>query len=64
MLIHPLITFFVRTVLAWMSIIAYKNRTRTAGQKFVTVKDVAKQHWAEYGRNFFSRYDYEVNYPY
>ncbi|CAM6106449.1 unnamed protein product [Calypogeia fissa] len=46
-------------VLAWMSIIAFKNRNRKPGQKKVTVEDVAKQHWAEFGRNFFSRYDYE-----
>lgn len=29
------------------------------GGKLVTVEDVAKEHWAKYGRNFFSRYDYE-----
>jgi phosphoglucomutase len=25
----------------------------------VSVEDVAREHWATYGRNFFSRYDYE-----
>jgi len=29
------------------------------GGKLVTVKDVAMEHWAAFGRNFFSRYDYE-----
>ncbi|BBN08703.1 phosphoglucomutase [Marchantia polymorpha subsp. ruderalis] len=46
-------------VLAWISIVAYKNRDRKVGEKLVTVADIAKEHWAKYGRNFFSRYDYE-----
>ena len=25
----------------------------------MTVEQITKEHWAEYGRNFFSRYDYE-----
>ena len=29
------------------------------GGKLVTVADVTKEHWAKYGRNYFSRYDYE-----
>jgi phosphoglucomutase len=43
-------------VLAWLSILAKKNE---GSEEFVTVKDVAVAHWKEYGRNFFSRYDYE-----
>merc|ERR1712113_1332705 len=27
--------------------------------KLVTPEDVAKAHWAEYGRNYYARYDYE-----
>lgn len=43
-------------VLAWLQILAVK--TQRAG-KLVTVEDVAKAHWAEYGRNYYARYDYE-----
>ncbi|CAN0902654.1 Phosphoglucomutase, chloroplastic [Linum grandiflorum] len=46
-------------VLAWLSIIAYKNKDKKPGAKLVSVADVVKEHWATYGRNFFSRYDYE-----
>ena len=46
-------------VLAWLSILAYKNKEVPEGGKLVTVEDVAMEHWAKYGRNFFSRYDYE-----
>merc|ERR1719476_1284536 len=43
-------------VLAWLQILAAK--TESSG-KLVTVEDVAKAHWAEYGRNYYARYDYE-----
>lgn len=46
-------------VLAWLSILAYKNKDADAGAKIVGVRDVAMEHWNKYGRNFFSRYDYE-----
>ncbi|TQD72305.1 hypothetical protein C1H46_042165 [Malus baccata] len=46
-------------VLAWLSIIAYRNKDKKPGEKLVSVADVVKKHWAIYGRNFFSRYDYE-----
>ncbi|GLT76732.1 hypothetical protein SLA2020_483750 [Shorea laevis] len=46
-------------VLAWLSIIAYRNKDKKLGEKLVSVSDVVKEHWATYGRNFFSRYDYE-----
>ncbi|XP_027159739.1 phosphoglucomutase, chloroplastic [Coffea eugenioides] len=46
-------------VLAWLSIIAYLNKTRRPGEQLISVADVVKKHWATYGRNFFSRYDYE-----
>merc|ERR1712178_575247 len=42
-------------VLAWLQILAAKN----TGGALVTVEDVAKAHWAEYGRNYYARYDYE-----
>ncbi|KAK2653723.1 hypothetical protein Ddye_013579 [Dipteronia dyeriana] len=46
-------------VLAWLSIIAHRNKDKKPGEKLVSVSDVVKAHWATYGRNFFSRYDYE-----
>lgn len=46
-------------VLAWLSILADKNKGVPVGSKLVTVADVAAEFWNEYGRNFFSRYDYE-----
>ncbi|KAL0341093.1 UNVERIFIED_CONTAM: Phosphoglucomutase, chloroplastic [Sesamum radiatum] len=46
-------------VLAWLSIIAYRNKDKKLGEKLVSVSDVVNEHWATYGRNFFSRYDYE-----
>lgn len=47
-------------VLAWLSILAHKNKDVPDGGKLVTVEDIAMEHWAKYGRNFFSRYDYEA----
>ncbi|KAI9253571.1 hypothetical protein BY458DRAFT_542018 [Sporodiniella umbellata] len=41
-------------VLAWLSIIAHVNKTKKAG-----VQDILQDHYKVYGRNFFSRYDYE-----
>merc|ERR1719272_2622862 len=43
-------------VLAWLQILAKK--TEEAG-KLVSVEDVATEHWKEYGRNYYTRYDYE-----
>jgi phosphoglucomutase len=40
-------------VLAWMSILAYKNRDVPIGGEKVTVEDIAMEHWAKFGRNFF-----------
>lgn len=50
-----------RAVLAWLSILAYRNKDKRSGEILVSVADVVKEHWATYGRNFFSRYDYEVS---
>lgn len=46
-------------VLAWLSILAYRNKDVPVGGQLVTVKDVCMEHWAKFGRNFFARYDYE-----
>merc|ERR1719414_608107 len=43
-------------VLAWLQILAVKSE---AAGKIVTCEDVAKAHWAEFGRNYYARYDYE-----
>ncbi|KAL4236477.1 Phosphoglucomutase-1 [Mactra antiquata] len=37
-------------VLAWLSVLANKKQS---------VEDVIMQHWTTYGRNFYTRYDYE-----
>jgi len=46
-------------VLAWLSILAKRNEGVPVGGELVTVESVTKEHWAKYGRNYFSRYDYE-----
>ncbi|KAJ6988213.1 hypothetical protein D5086_016593 [Populus alba] len=46
-------------VLAWLSILAYKNRENLGGGKLVTVEDIVRNHWATYGRHYYTRYDYE-----
>ncbi|KAG5077805.1 hypothetical protein JHK82_056500 [Glycine max] len=46
-------------VLAWLSIIAHRNKDKKPGEKLISVSDIVTEHWATYGRNFFSRYDYE-----
>ncbi|CAK9134272.1 unnamed protein product [Ilex paraguariensis] len=46
-------------VLAWLSILAYKNKDNISGEKLVTVEDIVRQHWATYGRHYYTRYDYE-----
>ncbi|KQK13628.1 hypothetical protein BRADI_1g11440v3 [Brachypodium distachyon] len=46
-------------VLAWLSILAYKNKDNLGGDKLVTVEDIVLQHWGTYGRHYYTRYDYE-----
>eukprot|EP00268_Persea_americana_P019123 TRINITY_DN1978_c0_g1_i3.p1 TRINITY_DN1978_c0_g1~~TRINITY_DN1978_c0_g1_i3.p1 ORF type:complete len:584 (+),score=134.53 TRINITY_DN1978_c0_g1_i3:484-2235(+) len=46
-------------VLAWLSILAFKNKDNLNGEKLVTVEDIVCQHWATYGRHYYTRYDYE-----
>ncbi|XP_057549679.1 phosphoglucomutase, cytoplasmic [Amaranthus tricolor] len=46
-------------VLAWLSILAQKNKYKLDGEKLVTVEDIVRQHWATYGRHYYTRYDYE-----
>jgi hypothetical protein len=40
-------------VLAWLSILATRNKDVPAGAPLVSVADITKEHWATYGRNFF-----------
>eukprot|EP00457_Paulinella_chromatophora_P002175 gb/GEZN01002179.1/.p1 GENE.gb/GEZN01002179.1/~~gb/GEZN01002179.1/.p1 ORF type:complete len:618 (-),score=105.48 gb/GEZN01002179.1/:282-2135(-) len=44
-------------VMCWLSILKHKNPN--PNQKLVTVKDIVEDHWKTYGRNYYSRYDYE-----
>jgi phosphoglucomutase len=49
-------------VLAWLSVLAKLNQeAKSACQlaPLVTVEDVVTAHWKTYGRNFYTRYDYE-----
>ncbi|KAA8529028.1 hypothetical protein F0562_033484 [Nyssa sinensis] len=46
-------------VLAWLSILAYKNKENLNGGKLVSVEDIVRQHWTTYGRHYYTRYDYE-----
>ncbi|KAL9453436.1 hypothetical protein AB3S75_009108 [Citrus x aurantiifolia] len=46
-------------VLAWLSILAHKNKENLDGGKLVTVEDIVRKHWATYGRHYYTRYDYE-----
>eukprot|EP00475_Leptophrys_vorax_P035399 TRINITY_DN5830_c0_g1_i3.p1 TRINITY_DN5830_c0_g1~~TRINITY_DN5830_c0_g1_i3.p1 ORF type:complete len:300 (+),score=99.86 TRINITY_DN5830_c0_g1_i3:211-1110(+) len=47
-------------ILAWLSILQYKNSLLPAGSKLVSVEDIVKEHWRTYGRNYYTRYDYEA----
>jgi len=44
-------------VLAWLQILAAANPDES--KPLIGVADIAKAHWAEYGRNYYARYDYE-----
>jgi len=44
-------------VLAWLSILASKNVDPS--KPLFSVEDVVREHWKTYGRNYYSRYDYE-----
>jgi len=43
-------------VLAWLQILAAKSQK---AKKLVSVEDIANDHWKEYGRNYYARYDFE-----
>ena len=46
-------------VLCWLSILADHNEKTPVGS-LVGVGDIVREHWASYGRNYYSRYDYET----
>ncbi|KAL3510542.1 hypothetical protein ACH5RR_029943 [Cinchona calisaya] len=46
-------------VLAWLSILAYKNKDNLGAGKLVAVEDIVRHHWSVYGRHYYTRYDYE-----
>ena len=45
-------------VLAWLSILAYKNQDTQVGE-LVTVSDILLEHWKKFGRTYNLRYDFE-----
>jgi len=45
-------------ILAWLSILA--DRNPDASKPLVTVEEVVKGHWKEFGRNYYIRYDFEA----
>lgn len=47
----------VWAVLAWLSLVASRNTDPS--KPFVSVETIVREHWARFGRNYFSRYDYE-----
>jgi len=49
----------VWAVLAWMSILADKNSNTAPTEPLVTVKHIVHDHWRQFGRHFYCRYDYE-----
>ncbi|EIN03834.1 phosphoglucomutase [Punctularia strigosozonata HHB-11173 SS5] len=53
----------VWAIIAWLNILAYVNESQTKVQggapAVIGIKQLLEKHYAKYGRNFFSRYDYE-----
>jgi len=45
-------------VLSWLSILAHHNTNAAHGQ-LIGVDQIVMQHWRRFGRNFYTRYDYE-----
>jgi phosphoglucomutase len=48
----------VWAVVAWLNILAYANKSASSNE-VIGIKQLLQKHYAKYGRNFFSRYDYE-----
>lgn len=45
-------------VLAWLQILADVNKDKAEGQA-VSIEQIVREHWTQYGRNYYQRYDYE-----
>jgi len=46
--------------LAWLSILAETNKDRDlTKERVLGVQDIVEAHWRKFGRNYYSRYDYE-----
>merc|ERR1712086_1034657 len=45
-------------VLCWLQILAAVNRD--PNKKLISVEDIVRNHWSQFGRNYYRRYDYEV----
>ena len=46
-------------ILAWLSIIADKNIGKTEEGHLIGIEEIMNDFWKTYGRNYYSRYDYE-----
>jgi phosphoglucomutase len=46
------------TILAWLQVLARTNEGIPEG-KLISVEDLLKELWTTYGRNYYTRYDYE-----
>lgn len=44
-------------VLAWLSILQSRNTDRS--KPLIGVQEIVEQHWRDFGRNYYCRYDYE-----
>lgn len=44
-------------VLCWLQILAKKNYD--SSKPLIGVETIVRDHWKKYGRNYYSRYDYE-----
>ena len=46
-------------VLFWLNIVAARKQSAGFASNVSRVESIVREHWARYGRNFYSRYDYE-----
>ena len=45
-------------VLCWLQILADTNKDKAEGE-LVSIEKIVRDHWTQYGRNYYQRYDYE-----
>jgi len=45
------------TILAWLQILAKNNESKPIGH-LLGVESILHKFWTEYGRNYYSRYDF------